>query len=124
MLSELVRHILDTEVFREQLRTKLPPSLLEENERILSALEGGKTAEDVPAPLLAIYRPDVQPYMISWLRHDPAKAFGALSIPALIVQGTTDVQVSVEDARRLHRANPKAELAIIEGMNHIEAGKW
>lgn len=106
-------------LLREQLRTKLPPPLLAENERILGALEAGTTVHDVPPPLLAIYRPSVQPYMISWLKHDPAKAFGALAIPALIVQGTTDVQISVDDARRLHRANPRAQLAVIEGMNHV-----
>lgn len=106
-------------LLREQLRTKLPAPLLEQNERILTALEAGQTVDDVPPPLAPIYRPSVQPYMISWLRHDPSKVFGSLTIPTLIVQGTTDVQVSVEDARRLQRANPKAELAIIDGMNHV-----
>jgi alpha-beta hydrolase superfamily lysophospholipase len=106
-------------LLREQLRTKLPAPLLEQNERILATLEAGRTVDEVPAPLLAIYRPSVQPYMISWLRHDPAKAIGNLAVPVLIVQGTSDVQISVEDARRLHRANPKGELAIIEGMNHV-----
>lgn len=40
-------------------------------------------------------------------------------VPALIVQGTTDLQVAVEDARRLAAARPEAGLALIDGMNHI-----
>jgi hypothetical protein len=37
----------------------------------------------------------------------------------LIVQGTTDLQVTVDDAKRLAAANPKAKLILIEGMNHV-----
>lgn len=40
-------------------------------------------------------------------------------MPVLIVQGTTDIQVSVEDAKRLSAANPKALYKPIEKMNHI-----
>ena len=37
----------------------------------------------------------------------------------MIIQGTTDIQVSVDDAKRLAAANPHAKLLIVEGMNHI-----
>jgi cyclophilin family peptidyl-prolyl cis-trans isomerase/pimeloyl-ACP methyl ester carboxylesterase len=105
-------------VLREQLRTKLPPPLLEENERILKLLEAGNPAANVPPQLAALYRPSVQPYLISWLKHDPAALFGKLKVPTLIVQGKTDLQVSVDDARRLNRAKPSS-LVIVEGMNHV-----
>jgi fermentation-respiration switch protein FrsA (DUF1100 family) len=42
-----------------------------------------------------------------------------LNAPILIVQGTTDIQVDVKEAEALKRAAPKAELIIIDGMNHI-----
>ena len=42
-----------------------------------------------------------------------------LKIPVMIIQGTTDIQVSMDDANRLARALPKAKLVKIEGMNHI-----
>lgn len=35
------------------------------------------------------------------------------------MQGTTDLQVSVDDAKRLDAANPKAKLLLIDGMNHV-----
>jgi hypothetical protein len=40
-------------------------------------------------------------------------------MPVLIVQGTTDLQVSLQDAKLLAKARPTARLCIIEGMNHV-----
>ena len=41
-------------------------------------------------------------------------------MPVLIVQGTTDLQVSVQDAMVLStKAKPVAKLCIVEGMNHV-----
>jgi fermentation-respiration switch protein FrsA (DUF1100 family) len=37
----------------------------------------------------------------------------------LIVQGSTDIQTSMTDARALAAANPSARFLAIEGMNHI-----
>jgi fermentation-respiration switch protein FrsA (DUF1100 family) len=42
-----------------------------------------------------------------------------LQKPVLILQGTKDIQVTVEDANLLHLANSKSTMKIIEGMNHI-----
>jgi fermentation-respiration switch protein FrsA (DUF1100 family) len=42
-----------------------------------------------------------------------------LTIPVLIIQGTNDIQVSLEDARLLAKANGKAQLVEIQNMNHI-----
>ena len=107
------------EILRMQLAGKLPPDLATKSDAILKNLEAGKTTENTPPELAAIYRPSVQPYMISWFRYDPAKWIAALTVPVLIVQGTTDLQVSVDDAKRLAAANPKAKLVLIEGMNHV-----
>ena len=106
-------------VLRRQLADKLPPDLLKENERVLGALERGQTVDGVPPLLAALYRPSVQPYLISQFRYAPAERIAALSIPVLIVQGTTDIQVGVEDAQALKKASPGARLEIVEGMNHV-----
>ena len=42
-----------------------------------------------------------------------------MTIPCLIVGGTTDIQIDVEDAGMLSGSNKKSELAVIENMNHI-----
>ena len=104
---------------RAQLAGKLPPDLQEISERALKALKSGKTVDDIPASLAVLYRPSVQPYLISWFRYDPIAEMKKLNIPVLIVQGTTDVQVAVDDARALAAAKPDARLEIIDGMNHV-----
>jgi pimeloyl-ACP methyl ester carboxylesterase len=107
------------DTIRRQIAAKLPPDLAAKSENILHDLEQGKTSADVPVALMALYRPSVQPYLVSWFRYDPAKVVAGLSIPLLIVQGTTDIQVGVDDAKRLAAASPKAKLLVVEGMNHV-----
>jgi hypothetical protein len=105
-------------LLRDQLAGKLTPSLNERNERILDELVAGRTVSDVPQELLALYRPSVQPYLISWFTYDPMREIAAVESPLLIVQGTTDIQIPVDDARRLAGGNV-AELRVIDGMNHV-----
>ena len=107
------------QVLRQQLSNRLPPPLMLRSNELLDSLKAGRLDENVPAPLQVIFRPSVQPYLISLFRQDPAQAFAALSMPALIIQGSHDIQVSVDDARQLKAAKPDAELALIEGMNHV-----
>jgi pimeloyl-ACP methyl ester carboxylesterase len=107
------------QVIREQLARSLPPPLMLRSNQILDSLKAGHTDADVPAPLQPIFRPSVQPYLISLFRQDPAKAFAQLKMPALIVQGSNDMQVGVGDAQALKAAKPDAELVVIEGMNHV-----
>jgi fermentation-respiration switch protein FrsA (DUF1100 family) len=42
-----------------------------------------------------------------------------LKIPVLIIQGTTDLQVTVNNSKLLSSAKPDAKLLIIENMNHV-----
>jgi fermentation-respiration switch protein FrsA (DUF1100 family) len=107
------------QVLREQLADRLEPPLVQRSEQLLDNLIAGKPDYNVPPALQVIFRPSVQPYLITLLRQDPAAAFGKLDMPALIVQGRNDIQVGVGDARRLKAAKPDAELALIDGMNHV-----
>ena len=86
---------------------------------ILDEWKQGKTVENVPQELLTLARPSVQPYMISWLKYDPRVEVKKLTIPVLIVQGTTDIQVSLADADHLAEANPKAKKTMIKNMDHL-----
>lgn len=108
-----------SELLRDQLRPQLPNALWQESERILADLNQGKVTTSVPPELNALYRPSVQPYLISWFRYTPAQEIKRLTMPVLIVQGTTDIQVPVSEAQALYAAKPDAKLRIIEGMNHI-----
>jgi len=106
-------------ILREQLNGKLNASLFQANENILHELESGRTLEKVPPQLQALYRPSVQPYLISWFKYNPAHIFATIKQPILICQGTTDIQVAVEEADALKAAAPTAQLSMIDGMNHI-----
>ena len=105
-------------IIREQLKSQ-PMSVTIPSNTILDKLVKGDTVSDVPPMLNSLFRPSVQPYIISWFKYDPQKEIAKLKIPVLIIQGTTDIQVGTDDANRLAKAHPKAKLAIIEGMNHI-----
>lgn len=83
-----------------------------------SLLKGHTVTPTDPA-LAAIFRPSVQPYLRSWLKYDPATEINKLKQPVLILQGTTDIQVSTADAQKLKKADKKAQLVLIEGMNHV-----
>lgn len=87
--------------------------------RILNELEAGRGVAKVPAELLTLFRPSVQPYLMSWLSLDPAAELARAPLDALVVQGNADFQVGAEDAQRLVQARPGNSLAIIDGMNHV-----
>ena len=107
------------QVVREQLQYRLPPPLLARSEELIEEMKAGKTDDNVPEALQVVFRPSVQPYLISLFRQNPAQAFGKLKIPTLILQGRNDMQVGVGDAELLHKAKPDSQLAIIDGMNHV-----
>ncbi|MDI6625391.1 MAG: alpha/beta fold hydrolase [Brevundimonas sp.] len=105
-------------VLREQLATA-PEPFLSQALAILAELEAGRPVTEVPPQLAALFRPSVQPYMISWLPLDPAALVAAYDGPVMIGQGTTDIQVGVADAQAMAAARPDARLAIWEGVNHL-----
>ncbi|HLZ82806.1 MAG TPA: alpha/beta fold hydrolase [Caulobacteraceae bacterium] len=106
-------------VLREQFAARnLPPPVMAQIEAGLTELEHGRQIANIPG-LEALFRPSVQPYLISQLTLDPAKALAGVKAPVLILQGDNDVQVSVQDARLLAAARPDAKLVIVPGMNHV-----
>jgi pimeloyl-ACP methyl ester carboxylesterase len=107
-------------VLHDQLAAGLLPAQAALADSVLAKLAAGKKVP-VPRemPLSALFRASVQPYLISWFKWDPATELAKLTIPVLILQGTTDIQVAVAEADSLKRASPKATLVKVEGMNHV-----
>jgi len=103
---------------RRQLADQ-PPYILSMSLPIIEQLEKGKTVDSVPPLINMLFRPSVQPYLISCFKYDPAVEISKVKCPVLIIQGTTDIQIQVEDAKKLAGSNSNSELVIIEGMNHI-----
>lgn len=112
------------QILLEQLKPQLPPAMYQEAERVVSELTAGRAVPEagiqLPPQLTAqLFRASVQPYLISVFRYDPARELGKLNVPVLVVQGTTDLQVSPAEAEALAAANPKAQKVLVEGMNHV-----
>ena len=104
-------------VLREQL-TALPDPLKTQAYDALTELEAGRTTE-APPQLAALFRPSVQPYMISWLALDPAALAAAYHGPMMVAQGSTDLQTTLADAQALVAARPGARLVVWDGVNHV-----
>jgi pimeloyl-ACP methyl ester carboxylesterase len=115
------------QILRDQLRPQLTavPQLWQESDGVLTSLEAAKTVDPLPAGiatipnLASLFRPSVQPYLISWFAYNPSAEIAKLAIPVLILQGTNDIQVAPDEAKALMAAKPDATLAIIDGMNHV-----
>ncbi|MDF2191792.1 alpha/beta hydrolase [Paraflavitalea sp. CAU 1676] len=105
-------------VLKEQLKAQ-PPMIKDIAYPILDSLAQGKTVDSVNKLLYSLFRPSIQPYMISWFKYNPQTIIGKLTVPVLIVQGENDIQVSVEEAKLLSAANKKATLVLVPRMNHV-----
>lgn len=105
-------------VLVEQI-AKQAPFLKDEVQKNLDILKSGKTFELKNPMLASIFRESIQPYMISWIKYNPQIEITKLQIPVLIINGTKDLQVAVPEAELLKKANPEAELVLIENMNHV-----
>jgi pimeloyl-ACP methyl ester carboxylesterase len=100
-----------------QLSTQ-PKEITDITTRMLEQLKEGRLIENVPQELYAIFRPSVQPYLISWFKYDPVKVYQNINSPILILQGNNDIQVTIDDAKRLSSVE-NSKLVIINGMNHV-----
>jgi pimeloyl-ACP methyl ester carboxylesterase len=109
-----------SDLLRAQLRDiDMAPVLRRRAEAAIVSLEHGEDVPNPPAGLAALFRESVQPYLISLFARDPVSELARSAMPALVVQGTTDLQVSVADAQRLAHARAGVTLDVIDGMNHI-----
>jgi len=95
------------------------PQLAEKAKPIISLLKQGKTTNNVPQELNGLFAPVIQNFIISSFKINPAAEIQKLSIPILIIGGTSDLQVPISNAERLKQANPGATLLLIKNMNHV-----
>jgi uncharacterized protein len=105
-------------IIKEQLAS-VPEQIRMNLYSMLDRLKRGDTISNVPPIFYSLFRPGIQPYMISWFKYDPAEEIKKIKIPVLIVQGLTDLQVKEEDAALLSKARPDATLKLIPNMNHV-----
>lgn len=94
----------------------LPPA-----EQAIANLTAGKRIDptELPQLLMPLFHPKVQGFLIDAFSHDPARLISSVKKPVLILQGDADIQVGVEDAKRLALARPGAKLRILKNTNHV-----
>ncbi len=109
------------DVLRIQLAAQLAavPELDAANTRILESLIARRIDPDVPPALAVLYRPSIQPYLMSWFRYDPRIEIAKVRSAVTVVQGTADIQVSVDQGQALAAAHPGARLIVVPGMSHV-----
>ncbi|KOY84929.1 hypothetical protein AD998_01070 [bacterium 336/3] len=108
------------EVILQQLKDqKQPENILKDITDMFGELKKGNKIEKPNPMYYSLFRPSVQPYMISWLKYNPQEEIKKLTLPILVVQGTTDLQIPESEAQLLLKASPKAQYLLIEKMNHV-----
>ena len=98
---------------------KMAPGLVADSQKVFDILKEGKTTTDYPPALASVFNIETQPFIANWMQYDPKEIISKTEIPILIINGTKDLQVSVDEAKSLQEANENAKLEIIENMNHV-----
>lgn len=96
----------------------LQAALLRQAEDCISQLDLGQRVSALPA-LSGLFRSSVQPFLISWLARDPVAELAKVAAPTLVVQGSRDLQIDVENALALAGCRDGIQLEVIECMNHV-----
>jgi alpha/beta superfamily hydrolase len=105
-------------VLEEQL-TAQDMKLGMEARSIMEHLKRGEAVPEISRDLKTLFRESVRPFLVSWMALNPAEIAGELNVPIVVIQGDKDIQVSVEDAVKLHEGAKAGSYHLIPGMNHI-----
>lgn len=105
-------------IITQQIANQMPGLKTNVQQAFSELRTNGSTSGYNPV-LESIFRPSVQPFMLSWMKFDPREEIAKLQIPVLLINGSNDLQVGETEAQQLKEAHPDAGLVILENMNHI-----
>ena len=105
-------------ILKEQLAAQAGGMLTPYTTPIIDSLASGHMVKNVMPQLYSLFRPSVQPFLISQMRYDPAQEIKKLTCPVLIISGSKDLQVKEADYDALKNAKPDARTLRVEGMSH------
>lgn len=106
------------DVIVDQL-SKQAPGLVDNARQSFDDLRVNGVAQNYSPGLASIFRPAIQPFILTWMQYDPKVEIGKLDMPVIIINGDKDLQVQISEAELLRDAKPDAEYVIIPKMNHI-----
>ncbi len=107
------------EILKTQLKPQLPADMYTMTVGLIDSLKHGYQVSSAPQSLYSLFRPSVQPYLISWFKYSPVDLMSKMKCPSLILQGDKDLQISLADAKNLANGSKKGKLVIIKNMNHV-----
>lgn len=86
---------------------------------IIEELKIGNMVTRVPFALFDLFRPSVQPYLISLFDFIPIEIARQVEVPTLIIHGNRDININESHGKLLHQEIPHSKLVIVSGMNHV-----
>jgi hypothetical protein len=107
-----------TTILREQLGRQLPPQTLAQFDTAWRAYLEGKPFTRIPG-LDALFVPVNRRFMQSWRDLHPVELLRGLTLPTLVLQGETDLQITPEDAAALRSARADVKVMVLPGVNHV-----
>lgn len=110
------------DIMRAQLRANpANEPLLPQALYAIGVLEKGGAVDpaDLPPVLAGLFAPAIQPFLRDLFRLDPVAMMAEVTAPTLILQGESDLQITLEDAQQLVAARPDADLVLLPGVNHV-----
>lgn len=106
------------ELLRERIVPGQSPEMVATIDSLIKALRVDSIVDRVPFQLAPIFRPTLQPYLISWMRYHPAAELSRIARPCLLVQGAHDRERSAAEGDTLAKAQPYCLRATIDSMTH------
>jgi len=105
------------EILKDQL-SKLDNNLFPTALGIIDSLSKNHRVKNIPNSLQVLFRPTVQPYLLSWFKYTPSQIYQTFNPKSvLIVHGDSDFQVNIKESFIL--SGNKIKTVIIPKMNHL-----
>lgn len=106
-------------VLTEQITAQYP-SLKSSLKKSFKELREKDTIVNVNPFLKSIFLPQNQKFINSWVKINPAEVLKKLDeTPILVIHGTKDIQVPIEDAKKIDSIANHSKLIEIKNMNHV-----
>jgi len=110
------------EVLRSQISANpANAALIPDANLMIDRLSLGQTVplKEIPEALRGLFPPAVQDYLINLFSQDPIALAAQVDLPALVIQGEADIQLSARDAEALTTALPQGVMALFPTMTHV-----
>ena len=117
MVSGMGRRL--AQVLHEQFSLQTDSATVTRADSAFARFLRGEPTPDVPPIAQAVTLPMYRTFLRSLAAYDPVEEARRLNRPLLIIQGTTDVQITKRDAELLAAAQPAATVVWLPNVNHV-----